>query len=226
MSLSHPASLVEAGYFCTDNNMKHTDNPAMRKLIVSMNVTLDGFMAGPDCELDWHFNSWNGEMAQAAAQQLSQADTIILGRITYRAMAMYWPMQAMSLLCPREDILFADMMNTHTKIVFSKTLRSAEWNNSKLVKHDIAKEIRSLKRQPGKDMIIYGSGRIVAALVHLGLIDEYHVWVHPVVLGKGKPLFPELQQSINIKLLNTKIFSSGVVMLSYSAHCKSLNVTR
>lgn len=192
----------------------------MRKLIVSMNVTLDGFMSGPDCELDWHFNAWNGEMAQVAAEQLSRADTIILGRITYRAMASYWPMQSMSLLRPREDIVFADMMNTHAKIVFSKTLQSANWNNTRVVTHDIGKEIRSLKRQAGKDMIIYGSGKIVSALIHLDLVDEYQVWVHPVVLGKGKPLFPELQQSIKMKLFNTKTFSSGVVMLTY------LNVTR
>jgi dihydrofolate reductase len=187
----------------------------MRKLIVSMNVTLDGFMSGPDSELDWHFNAWNEEMARMAAEQLSRTDTIILGRITYRAMARYWPMQAVNLLCAREDIVFADMMNTHTKIVFSKTLQSAEWNNTKLVKRNIAKEILNLKRQPGKDMIIYGSGKIVAALIQHDLVDEYQVWVHPVVLGKGKPLFPKLQQSINVALSNTKIFSSGVVMLSY-----------
>ena len=191
-----------------------------------MNVSLDGFMSGPNCELDWHFNAWNEEMAQEAAEQLSRADTIILGRITYRAMASYWPMRSVSLLCAREDIVFADMMNTHTKVVFSKTLRSAEWNNTRLVKRDIAKEITRLKHQQGKDMIIYGSGKIVSALIYLDLVDEYQVWVHPVVLGKGKPLFPELQQSIKMKLFNTRTFSSGVVMLSYAANGKYLDVNR
>src|SRR5215213_697022 len=137
----------------------------MRKLIVSMNITLDGFMSGPDCELDWHFSAWNNEMAQAAAEQLNRADTIILGRITYRAMARYWPMQAKKMACAREDIAFADMMNTYTKIVFSKTLQQPEWHNTKLVKGSIPKEISSLKQQPGKDMIIYGSGKLVAALM-------------------------------------------------------------
>lgn len=198
----------------------------MRKLIVSMNVTLDGFMAGPDCELDWHFNAWNNEMAQAAAEQLSRADTIILGRVTYRAMAKYWPMQSMSLLCAREDIVFADMMNTHTKIVFSKTLQSAEWNNTRLVKRDIGKEITALKRRRGKDMIIYGSGKIVAALIPLDLVDEYQVWVHPIVLGKGKPFFPELQQSVRMRLFSTRTFSSGVVMLSYSTLGNGLEASR
>ena len=192
----------------------------MRKLIVSMNITLDGFMAGPNCELDWHFNAWNEEMAQVAAEQLSRADTIILGRITYRAMARYWPMQAANLHCPREDIVFADMMNTHTKIVFSKTLTATEWNNTRLVKRGIGREITNLKQQPGKDIIVYGSGKVVSALIRLSLIDEYKVWVHPVVLGKGKPLFPEMQQRISMKLFNSRTFSSGVVMLTYSAHCK------
>ncbi len=181
-----------------------------------MNITLDGFMSGPDCELDWHFNAWNHEMAQAAAEQLSRADTIILGRITYRAMARYWPLQARSLLCPREDIAFADMMNTYTKIVFSKTLQSPEWHNTRLVKGNLAKEITRLKQQPGKNMIIYGSGKIVAAVMQLNLVDEYQVWVHPVILGKGKPLFRELHDKINMKLFQATTFSSGVVMLSYT----------
>jgi dihydrofolate reductase len=189
----------------------------MRKLIVSMNITLDGFMSGPHCELDWHFNSWNEEMAQVAAEQLSRADTIILGRITYRAMARYWPLQAQSLACARQDIAFADMMNTYAKIVFTKTLQQSEWNNSKLVKTSIAREIASLKQQPGKEMIIYGSGKIVAALMQLNMIDEYQLWIHPVILGKGKPFFGKLRDNIGIKLVSTTTFSSGVVMMRYVA---------
>ena len=187
----------------------------MRKLIVSMNVTLDGYMSGPDCELDWHFSSWNNEMAREAAEQLNRADTIILGRVTYHAMAKYWPRQAMNLLCPREDMLFADMMNTHTKIVFSKTLEWPEWRNTRLVSSNISTAVSALKQQPGKDIIIYGSGKVVTALTRLGLVDEYQVWVHPVILGRGKLLFRELEQSIAMKLFSTKVFNSGVVMLTY-----------
>lgn len=187
----------------------------MRKLIVSMNITLDGFMSGPDCELDWHFSAWNNEMAQVAAEQLNRADTIILGRITYCAMARYWPMQAKNMSCAREDIAFADMMNTYTKIVFSKTLQQSEWHNTKLVKGSIAEEIASLKQQPGKDMIIYGSVKLVAALMQLHLIDEYQLWIHPVVLGKGKPLFRQLKDKLNMRLISTTKFRSGVVMMSY-----------
>ena len=180
-----------------------------------MNVTLDGYMSGPGHELDWHFGFWNNEMASEAAEQLSRADTIILGRITYQAMAKYWPRQAMNLLCPREDMLFADMMNTHTKIVFSKTLEWPEWRNTRLVSSNISTAVSALKQQPGKDIIIYGSGKVVTALTRLGLVDEYQVWVHPVILGRGKLLFRELEQSIAMKLFSTKVFNSGVVMLTY-----------
>lgn len=187
----------------------------MRKLIVSMNITLDGFMCGPDCELDWHFNAWNGEMAQVAAEQLSRADTIILGRITYCAMARYWPLQAISMGCAREDIAFADMMNTYAKIVFTKTLQRPEWHNSRFVNTSIGKEIASLKQQAGKEMIIYGSGTVVAALMRLKMIDEYQLWIHPVILGKGKPFFTKLKDNTGIRLVSTTTFSSGVVMMRY-----------
>ena len=91
-----------------------------------MNVTLDGFMAGPDCELDWHFNYWNEEMAKCAGEQLSNADTILLGRITYKAMARFWPSKMKDLLGPRHDIAFASMINSYQKVVFSKTLKNTQ----------------------------------------------------------------------------------------------------
>ena len=180
-----------------------------------MNITLDGFMAGPNCELDWHFNYWNEEMSECACEQLSCADTILLGRVTYGVMAKYWPSKARDLSFPREDIAFADMMNSYTKIVFSKTLTTPEWNNTKLLNGNIAAEIVHLKQQPGKNLIIYGSGKVVASLIQLGLIDEYHIWVHPVILGKGKPMFKDLPEKLNLTLLKTKTFDSGVVILYY-----------
>ena len=187
----------------------------MRKIIVSVNVTLDGYMAGPNCELDWHFNSWNDEMARSLTEQLSKADTILLGRVTYKGMAQHFSSVPVCLLTPRENLDFADMLNHYPKIVFSKTLTAATWNNSKIVKSNIAKEVVKLKQQPGKDMIIYGSGQLVASLTKLGLIDEYRLWVHPIVLGGGKPLFKEVQQALNLSLYKTQTFSSGVVILFY-----------
>jgi dihydrofolate reductase len=187
----------------------------MRKVVVSMNITLDGFIAGPDCELDWHFNYWNEEMARYAGEQLSKADTILLGRVTYNAMAKYWPSKMTDLLCPREDVAFADLINSCHKIVFSKTLENVSWNNSKLAKESIRREITKLKQQPGKDMIVYGSGSIVSALSRSGLIDEYILWLHPVVLGKGKMLFKNTNTRPKLKLLNTRTFNTGVIILYY-----------
>lgn len=122
----------------------------MRKLIVSMNVTLDGFMAGPDCELNWHFNYWNEEMAAYASVQLNEADTILLGRVTYTAMAKYWPLVNTDLLYAREDLAFADMMNRYRKVVFSNTLVTTEWNNAHLAKGNLKTAVEQLKKEPGE----------------------------------------------------------------------------
>ena len=150
-----------------------------------MNVTLDGFMSGVNCELDWHFKSWTIEMAECLCEELSKADTILLGRITYNAMATYWPAKATDCSFPREDIAFADMMNTYNKIIFSRTLKKVKWNNSRLAKKNIAKEIFQLKQQPGRNIIVYGSGQLVSSLMQLNLVDEYQLWIHPVLLREG-----------------------------------------
>lgn len=180
-----------------------------------MNVTLDGFMAGSNCELDWHSDYWNEEMTRHISEQLSHADTILLGRVTYKAMATYWPAVAAGLSFSREDIAFAEMMNRYTKIVFSKTLASEEWNNSKFIKGNTRKEIYKLKQETGKDIITYGSGVLVTSLMKLNLVDEYVLWVHPVALGKGKALFKNLPDKLVLKLSGTRSFSSGVVVLNY-----------
>ncbi len=183
-----------------------------------MNVTLDGFMSGENCELDWHFQSWTTEMAECLCEELSKADTILLGRITYNAMAKYWPLRSTDLSYCREDIAFAELMNSYRKIVISKTLSETKWNNTQVVKKNLEREIMELKKQPGKNVIIYGSCKLVAALMRMNLIDEYQVWIHPVLLGKGKPLFNQgilYQKSIQMRLYKTRTFSSGVAVLYY-----------
>ena len=180
-------------------------------------------MSGPNCELDWHFQSWTEDMAESLCEQLSRADTILLGRVTYNAMAKYWQAQALDLSFPRKDIAFAEMINSYRKIVFSKTLHDPDWYNSKLIRGNIIKEIVDLKQQPGKDMIIYGSGALISSFMQLGLIDEYVLWVHPVILGRGKPLFRDLHENISFTLQKTESFSSGVVGLYYA---KQKNTTK
>jgi len=186
----------------------------MRKIIVSNYITLDGFFAGPNGEFDWFV--WDEETAEYSKSLLKSIDTILFGRVTYELMAGYWPTASP----PAEDPVIIDAMNNLPKIVFSKTLDKVEWKNSRLVKENIAGEVATLKQQPGKDMVIYGSGGIVTTLTQLGLIDEYRIFVNPVVLGSGKPLFKGFKDRLNLKLLTTKTFNCGVVLLHYQPHKK------
>lgn len=199
----------------------------MRKLIVSMNLTLDGLMSGPDCELDWHFKCWTPEMGEALCAQLSRADTILLGRVTYQAMAKYWLSKAADLSLRGEDFAFADMMNHYAKIVFTHTLTKPEWNNSRVMKGNVEDTITALKKQPGRDMMVYGSGKLVSALMRGGLVDDYQLWVHPVILGKGKPLFSNLQEKQDMAFHGARTFSSGVTFMHYQTikadKCKQIN---
>ena len=188
----------------------------MRKLIVSMNLSLDGNMSGPQGGLDWHFETWNEQMGEKLLDQLQKADTILLGRITYEAMAKYWSSKPMESNFPRQDLAIADKMNRHTKIVFSKTGLTPIWENTVLAVRDPADEIRMLKHQRGKDLILYGSGVLASALIQSNLVDEYQLWIHPVILGKGTPLFHQLNTRLNLKLRDTLLFDSGVIVISYA----------
>ena len=193
----------------------------MRKIIVSLNITLDGFIASENLALDWHFRYWNEELAHFATEQLNRADSIIMGRITYEAMKDYWPGKALDLSYPREDICFAEMMNSHTKIVFSRTLDKSGWRNTRFVQGALRKEVESLKMQPGKHIMIYGSCSIVSALMRNKLIDEYILWIHPVVLGKGRSLFASTSQKENLVFKSVRTFRSGVVVLTYKTQYRA-----
>lgn len=186
-----------------------------RKLIVSMNLTLDGFMSGPNGELDWHFENWTTEMAEFLGDQLLNADTILLGRITYEAMAAYWSLKAEDYSAPVEDRAFAEMMNRYVKIVFSGTLTILPWQNTIRMEGDLKDKVTKLKQQQGKNIMVYGSTQLVNALITLNLVDEFQLWMYPIVLSHGKPLFKDVKQYQNLKLLEAKTFRSGVVTLFY-----------
>jgi dihydrofolate reductase len=186
----------------------------MRKLIVSMNLSLNGCMAGPDGGLQWHHNHWSEDMARAITQQLADADTILLGRITYLAMAPHWRAGIGNGYGARQDMDFADMMRSHTKVVVSGTLAAANcWPNTELINSDLALAVAALKRQPGKNIIVYGSGTLVDALARLDLVDEYRLWLHPVIIGLGRPLFSGL--SASLQFMARQVFDTGVVLLCY-----------
>lgn len=187
----------------------------MRKIVVSMNLSLDGFMSGPNAELDWHFEAWNEEMAEKLLGQMEKSDTLLLGRLTYEAMAGYWSVKPMEHNFPRQDQAIADKMNGYTKIVFSKTTRTVSWHNTRFAGGKMEDEILYLRQQQGKDMLLFGSGRLVSSFIQSDLIDEYQLWIHPVILGRGRPLFKNPHPRMNLRLTDSVLFTSGVVSLSY-----------
>jgi dihydrofolate reductase len=189
----------------------------MRNVIVSNLVTLDGFFAGPNGEIDWHIV--NDEFFEEAIALLNAVDTLLFGRVTYQGMLSHWTSPS----AIKDDPIIAGKMNATPKIVFSKTLERVEWgqwNNARLVKDNIVEEISRLKQQPGKDMVIFGSGSIVSTLAQHGLIDDYRIFVTPVVLGSGQPLFTGMTKPVNLTLSGTRAFKTGVVRLSYRPESK------
>jgi len=193
--------------------MQKKGSSFMRKVIVTMWVTLDGFIAGPNEEMDWVMV--DDEMGKYEDDLVSSADTLILGRVTYESFAGAWPHVPENPSASQGEVEYAHKVNAMVKLVFSKTLEKAEWTNSKLMREVLPEAVEQMKREPGKDMVIYGSASIVHTLTNLGLIDEYQLLVHPVVLGSGKPLFKHIKERVNLKLIETKTFHSGVVGLYY-----------
>ena len=159
--------------------------------------------------IDWAIR--NDEITQYAKEGQDSIDMFLFGRVTYDMMASFWPTPAGKSANP----VFAEFLNNTPKIVFSTTLKKADWQNTEVIKELNKEEILKLKQQPGKNMMIFGSGTIVEQLTNLGLIDEYELMVNPVILRKGKPLFKDINDRVNLKLLKTKTFSSGVVLLQY-----------
>ena len=182
----------------------------MRKLIYEMNVSLDGFIEGPNRELDW--GRVDEESMRFYSEQQSGMDTLLYGRRLYEVMT-YWETAEADPSIPDYEREFARIWKNSTKLVFSKTLEQVQ-GNARLVRGDIAEEIRKLKQQPGKDLEI-GGPNLASTVIQLGLIDEYRLVVHPVVLGSGTPFFPALGDKINLRLVETRTFGSGVVYLRY-----------
>ena len=189
----------------------------MRKLIASIFLSLDSLVVGQTEDMGWVTNNFNDEMAKYASNLQNSMGAILLGRLTYQIMVNAWP------LWTEETAPGAERMNNVPKIVFSRTLDKVEWgkyDNARLVKNNAAEEVSKLKQQPGKDMVIYGSANLVQNFTDLGLIDEYQLLVHPVVLGNGKPLFKGITRPLHLKLLRSETFMNGVVVLYYEPERK------
>lgn len=181
----------------------------MRRLTVFNFVTLNGYYKGPNGDISWHRHG--AEENEYAAEGLKSGSTLLFGRVTYELMASYWPTP----VAIKNDPIVAEGMNKADKIVFSRTLKKAEWNNSRLVKDNIEEEIKKMKQMPGKDMTLLGSGSIVTQFAEQGLIDEYQIMVDPVVLGEGTSIFHGITHKLDLKLTTTRTFGSGVVLLCY-----------
>ncbi len=181
----------------------------MRKVIVFNMISLDGFFEGANQEIDWHHV--DDEFNQFAVDQLHQADTLIFGRKTYDLMANYWPTQN----AINDDPIVAGLMNGINKIVFSKSLKTADWQNTRLINSNPASEIASLKNSPGKDVFIFGSSDLAVSLLPDHVIDEFRLMVNPILLGTGKTMFSGLKNRVNLKLVGSRTFRSGNVLLNY-----------
>jgi dihydrofolate reductase len=184
----------------------------MPKLIVFNHVSLDGYFTGPNGDLAWAYRGNDDpEYAAFVAGNASGGGQLLFGRVTYEMMERYWPTAEAGRHAPA----VAEGMNRMTKIVFSRTLESASWNNTRLLKGDLASEVRRIKGEPGDGIAILGSGSIVAQLAAAGLIDEYQFVVDPVVLGRGRTMFAGLPAPLNLALTKSRAFANGKVFLCY-----------
>lgn len=178
----------------------------MRKVRLAINMSLDGYVARPDGTLDWFFRTITPAQQECTTAFLRETDTILIGHTTYLEQAAYWPTQTGEL---------ADLMNSQAKLVFSSRLRTVEWNHSRLATLDVAEEIARLQREPGCDIYVTGGAQLARTLSQRGLIDEYDLTIHPVLLGSGMSLFPEMAEEIALTLVRTIPFESGAVQLIY-----------
>ena len=193
----------------------------MRKLIYAMGVSLDGLIAGPKGELDW--SAPDEELHRFHNEQTRELGAHLCGRRLYEVMR-YWDSAEADPSLPEHELEFAGIWNALPKIVFSETLERVE-GNARLAGEGLAEEVARLKQQPGKDLAIGGAG-LAASAARLGLIDEYRLFVSPIVLGAGTPFFPALDERIELELVETRTFGSRVVYLRYRRVSAAAGVSR
>jgi dihydrofolate reductase len=189
----------------------------MRKLTINTFVTLDGVMQAPGGPEEdtfgrfkyggWSFHYWDDMMGQVMDERMAKPFDLLLGRKTYDIFAAHWPRV--------KNDPTADKLNSVKKYVVSRKLNKVEWNNSTLIKRDIVKEIKRLKDQDGPEIQVHGSSNLLQTLVKNNLIDEYYIWIFPVTVGKGKRLFAEGTVPSNLKLADSKVSSTGVIIAVY-----------
>ena len=184
----------------------------MQRLSVFNHVSLDGYFVDSSGAMSWaHAGMRDPEWNAFVAENATGDGTLVFGRVTYDLMVSYWPTP----MAKQNDAHIADRMNSLSKIVFSRTMDKASWNNTKLVKGDLAAEVRKLKQESGSGMVILGSGSIVSQLAQAGLIDSYQLVVNPIILGKGRTMFDGVKDKLNLSLTKTRAFGNGNVFVCY-----------
>jgi dihydrofolate reductase len=207
----------------TDTTTAGTRDTRERRVVVAEFVTLDGYMIGPDEDISWVIDGFDPQMQEDVAVDLSTTfDLFVFGRVTYEIFAPYWPHavpydegDALNPSEGKEDPRIIRALNDSPKLVFSTTLDEPEWANTRVVAGGLEDEIRRLKKEPGMAIGIQGSASIVHALARADLVDEYHLYQHPVLLGDGKPLFPAGHGRQNLDLTRLTRYDNGVVALTY-----------
>jgi dihydrofolate reductase len=184
----------------------------MPRLTVFNHISIDGRFTDANGDMSFaHNEKQDAEWDDFVAGNATGGGMLLFGRITYELMASFWPTPIAAEAMP----LVAERMNNLPKIVFSRTIKRASWNNTKLVKNDMTVEIRKLKKEAGEDMVVLGSGSIVSQLAQESLIDEYQIVVDPVALGSGRTMFDGIKANLHLKLKSTRSFSNGNVLLCY-----------
>jgi len=184
----------------------------MRKIILSIVVSLDGLIEDSNKELTWHL--WDEEIEKYMVEFFSQVDTIIAGRAAFQQMEVYWPTAS------SENTVITDNMNHLKKIVYSKTLKQSDWNNTEIKNEIVPEEIADLKKAEGKDIVIFGGADIASAFINRNLVDECHLFIMPSVLGSGTSLFKKVNKKIKLELLKVKQFKIGAAVLHYKINVK------
>jgi dihydrofolate reductase len=197
----------------------------MRRIVMFNRVTADGYFAGPDGDLDWVVQDEELDMEAASSSASPGGGTILFGRRTYDMFEGFWrQFDEGSAAVPNPHVpeqssaelrAMADFINGATKVVFSKTRTEVTWRNSRLLREFDPREIEAMKHEPGKDILIFGSGSVVSQLTEHGLIDEYQFVVNPILIGSGRPLITDLSTSSRLNLVEAKAYPSGNVKLRY-----------
>ena len=188
----------------------------MRKIKLQMQVTVDGFVCGPNGEMDWTTWNWDNALKDYVKELMAPADSFIVGRVLYEGMSMYWPAAETNPDTSDDDRAAAKVFNSMPKHVFSKTLTSADWNNTIIESSDLVETINSLKNEEGGDIMLYGGVSMVSSFIQNNLIDEYHLFVNPAAIGKGRSIFGDLTGKFGLQLVKSQTFDCGIVVLHYA----------